>query len=726
MAEPEKPQSGGKPDEQEVKVRRQVNKMVIGVALGMAAAMAAAVYLAFNFVQDERQRDMQAWQIRLGIVADSRAAAVNEWVEQNFGVMREMAENASLQLYLTELTMAQGAKESVTDEAAQAGYLRNLLVATADRTGFKPPAPTGEVAANIEVAGVAGIALADAAGRPIVSTPAMPPISPKVRQAILKALEGQPALIDVFQGATNLPTIGFVLPIFGVQDDAEGSKGIGAVIGMRPIGKDLFDRLKQPGETEKTTETYLIRAAKGMVEYLSPLADGTPPLKRALTRDTPDLAAAFALEKPGGFAIKRDYKGDHALISSRPLANLPWVLVRKISQAEALQETETRLQTLLTVFVLIIIGVTVAIVAVWRHGSSVRATQAAEAFRVSSLRFENMSKFMRLVTNSQPTSIAAVDGTTTYTFANEPAASEAGLPPEDLLGKTMASVIGPVKAGKLAEINKHILASFEVAEKEDPETSVAKVRESHILNFELEDGEQQVIKSDHIPLRGDRDYPPGVLMILDDITEITREKRRSEEMLNQLINTLVNVVDRRDPFSTNQSANIAEVASCIGEEVGLENGDLKTLFVAGNLRNFGKIFILATVLTKTEEPTPAELEQIENCYRVSADLLENVTFEGPVVETIRQSGEHCDGSGPLGLSEDDILVTARILAVANTFVDLVTPRSYRDGRTFDEAIQNIMGETGSRFDRKAVTALLNYLENRGGRERWAHFGNKPQ
>src|SRR5690606_19236642 len=105
-------------------------------------------------------------------------------------------------------------------------------------------------------------------------------------------------------------------------------------------------------------------------------------------------------------------------------------------------------------------GVAIAIVAVWRHGTSVRATEAAERYRISSERFENISKFMRVVTNSQRTVIVAVDGTTTYTFANQTAADQAGISTEDMLGKTMASVMGPVKAAYFKDINAHILARF--------------------------------------------------------------------------------------------------------------------------------------------------------------------------------------------------------------------------------------------------------------------------
>ena len=69
----------------------------------MAVAVVLAVAGSFYFIEEEWQREVQAWQVRLGIVADSRSQAVNEWVDQNFAYMRELSENASLQHYMSEL-----------------------------------------------------------------------------------------------------------------------------------------------------------------------------------------------------------------------------------------------------------------------------------------------------------------------------------------------------------------------------------------------------------------------------------------------------------------------------------------------------------------------------------------------------------------------------------------------------------------------------------------------
>ena len=697
---------------------RRINPRVAGVVLTLAGILALATVFAFRYVEEERQRSVLNWQIRLGIVADSRAASVNDWIERNFAPLRDIAENASVQLYMTELLYDDGNIAGVTDEAAQAGYLRNLLVATANRNGFVPPPAAGEVPANVEKTGTAGIGLVDAAGRPIVATPDMPPLGGRVREAVIKALNGEPAIVDMYIGASGLPTIGFVQPVFALQGDTV--EGIGAVVGIRIVDDSLFERLKQPGDTTSTGETYLVRRGDVTVDYLSPLADGTPPLKRSLAPDTSDLAAAYALETPGGFAVKRDYGGEPVLMVSRPLAYFPWMLVRKISRAEALAASESRLRKTLVVLLLSVGCVAVTLYAVWRRGSYLRAAETAEKYRVTAERYENMTKFMRVVTNGQPTRIFAVDAEDRYTFANNRAADEVGIPAEDMLGKTMASVVGPAKAKGIAEVNRNVMRTF--AATDNPEQS----RETHILTFDDGPGaDTQVVKSEHIPLRGDRDYPPAVLVVLDDITELTRERRRNDAMLRELIDTLVSVVDRRDPYSAHHSMRVAQVGRCIAEDMALTEDEIAIVDVAGRLMNLGKIFVPADVLTRNGPLSAEERALLATTHQVSADLLCNVAFDGPVVETIEQLGEWWDGSGPLALKGDAILRSARILAVANAFVAMSGPRAYRRAMTFGQISLVLIEQADSKFDRRVVSALLNYVDNRGGSAKWGHFRDAP-
>ncbi|NHZ69948.1 MAG: hypothetical protein GWP20_01820, partial [Thermotogales bacterium] len=90
-----------------------------------------------------------------------------------------------------------------------------------------------------------------------------------------------------------------------------------------------------------------------------------------------------------------------------------------------------------------------------------------------------------------------------------------------------------------------------------------------------------------------------------------------------------------------------------------------------------------------------------------------------VLDTIEQKQEHLDGSGyPHGLSNDEILLTARILAVSNAFVALVSSRAYRDAVDIEQALNQLLQETGSKYDRHVVAALFHIAENRSDWSEW--------
>lgn len=721
---------------------RKVNKFVLAGGIVVAVMIVGAVVLAKLYVDEELKRETQAWQVRLGIVADSRTAAVNDWIDGNFKVLRELTQNASLQLYMSELATApepnavapasepQSAADSLLQgldgggvgggigASASHGFLRNLLIATAERSAFKAPPPVGEIAANVERVGVAGLGLVNKDADPIISTPDMPPISGRIKEAVRKALDGEPTIIDMYVGASGEPTIGFAMPVYAMQEGGAGARGIGAVVGIRLVDETLWEKLIQPGTLTKTAETLIVRKTGGKVEYLSPLRDGTGALKRTMALASPNLAVSDAINIPGSFVNNLDYSGDRVLMVSREVAQVPWILLRKISTSEALEPIETRLNFILGVFIAIIVIVTLTILFVWKNAASARASEALHKAQVSLERFENLTKFMRMVTDNQPTQICAVDRNTVYTFANMPVAEANGIPITDIKGKNMASIIGPVKAQEYSGLVKRVIDDFE--------------RQQKIFSFgdpEIEDPESenafQVVKVDGLPLRGDRDYPPGCLLVIDDITELQLARVKSEKMMKELIDTLVSVVDRRDPFSANHSSRVAEVSRAIAQEMGMDDIEVKTVDISGSLMNLGKIFVPEELLMKTENLSEDERMLVSNAYLTTVDLIEHVTFEGPVIETIRQFGETWDGKGPLGLKEEEIIGTARILAVANAFVGMVSPRAYRGAMPFRKVSDILMEQSDSKFDRKPVTALVNYLENRGGMRRWAHFRVDP-
>ena len=81
--------------------RERGSRSLLGLVAGIVSIVVAALagtYLVFVFVAGERDRDLRAWQTRLGIVADSRVAALDDWLRNRRAVLQDLAENASLQL----------------------------------------------------------------------------------------------------------------------------------------------------------------------------------------------------------------------------------------------------------------------------------------------------------------------------------------------------------------------------------------------------------------------------------------------------------------------------------------------------------------------------------------------------------------------------------------------------------------------------------------------------
>jgi putative two-component system response regulator len=97
-----------------------------------------------------------------------------------------------------------------------------------------------------------------------------------------------------------------------------------------------------------------------------------------------------------------------------------------------------------------------------------------------------------------------------------------------------------------------------------------------------------------------------------------------------------------------------------------------------------------------------------------AKTIADIDFEDEIAETIRQHHERLDGSGyPAGLKSGDILPEARVLAVADVVEAMVSHRPYRPALSIEEALSEIEGGSGVRYDAKAVAACVRlYREKR--------------
>lgn len=689
----------------DVPPRRWQSRTVLAIAaMALALVAAAGVALSVRFVETERERDLRGWQVRLGIVADNRAAAVNDWLARQIETVQGLAQNVSLQLYVTELAQAGGERGAVTDEAGQAEYLRNLLIVTADRTGFTGAPLGARVPANVPRVGGAGLAIVDAQARVLVATPDMPALDDRLA-AFVGARPQKPIVLDLYPGAGGQPTIAFFAPVLALQADPD-SAPIGGILGVKQVAAELFPLLSRPPTAEKTAESILVRRAAATIEFLSPTADGTAALERRMPADTPKLAEAFIVANPGGFALRRDYRDREVLVTGRAIDLVPWTLVHKVDRSEALAESDARLDRLLVVLLLGLAAIFAGFIAAWRHGASRRAAATAERLKALMQKLESQASLLRIVTDSQPAAMFIVDEQERVRFANRLVAERAGTPAEDLVGKPLSSVLGPAEAGRHRKLFRDAL------ERGTAQPAVQRI--------ETEAG-PRIVHVEYIPLPDAAGGLPKVLVVEEDITAPILERERRERTLRQLVRTLVALLDRRDPFAANHSQRVAAVARRVAEEMGLDRVEVETVEIAGSLMNLGKILVAPQILTRSGNLSDEELQHVRQSLQAGVDLLAGIEFDGPVVETLRHAQEQWGGGGPNGLRGDGIPVTARVIAVANAFVAMISPRAHRPAIDFDAAIRSLIDQCDAAFDRRVVAALINDLENRGGRQRWADF-----
>ena len=108
-------------------------KVSLIILLVIAIALFGAL-LIWNYAETERENAVRVWQVNMNLQADSQSREVSAWVEQQYSALSMLADNASLQLYMTEII--NNPEQATGEPLPEQGFLRNLLAVTAEKNGF--------------------------------------------------------------------------------------------------------------------------------------------------------------------------------------------------------------------------------------------------------------------------------------------------------------------------------------------------------------------------------------------------------------------------------------------------------------------------------------------------------------------------------------------------------------------------------------------------------------
>ncbi len=207
--------------------------------------------------------------------------------------------------------------------------------------------------------------------------------------------------------------------------------------------------------------------------------------------------------------------------------------------------------------------------------------------------------------------------------------------------------------------------------------------------------------------------------------ELERYKRRLEEMveertgqlqsaLGQLersyedtLRALGAAIDLRDGPTAGHSHRVALYSLKIAAELGLPEQELTTLSMGASLHDIGKLAIPDSILLKPGALSEEEWHIMRSHAQIGYDLVKQIPFLSEAAEIVLTHHERWDGTGyPRGLKGEEVLLGARIFAVADTVDAMTSDRPYRSAVSFNEAWEEIRRLSGIQYDSRVCDSFL--------------------
>ncbi len=199
-----------------------------------------------------------------------------------------------------------------------------------------------------------------------------------------------------------------------------------------------------------------------------------------------------------------------------------------------------------------------------------------------------------------------------------------------------------------------------------------------------------------------------------DIAVRAQVEEKLQHTLNSLrkavsmtIQVLVSAIEVRDPYTAGHQRRAANLARAIATEMRLPADDVEGIRMAGYIHDIGKLSIPAEILSKPTKLSAIEFSLIKEHSQSGYDILKDVESPWPLAEIIYQHHERMDGSGyPRRLKGNEIIIEARILAVADVVEAMASHRPYRPSLGIELALAEIEKNRGISYDGTVVDACI--------------------
>jgi PAS domain S-box-containing protein len=213
-------------------------------------------------------------------------------------------------------------------------------------------------------------------------------------------------------------------------------------------------------------------------------------------------------------------------------------------------------------------------------------------------------------------------------------------------------------------------------------------------------------------------YIQAIVRDISERKQAEEERQQSFDRLRKALGATVQsismIVEMKDPYTAGHQQRVSDLARSIATEMGLSADRRDFIRTASSIHDIGKISIPSEILSKPTKLTDLEFSLIKTHSQSGYDILKDIDFPWPVADVVLQHHERMNGSGyPQGLKGDDILLEARIIAVADVVEAIGSHRPYRPSLGIDFALEEISRNKGILYDADVVDVCLKLFREKG-------------
>jgi putative nucleotidyltransferase with HDIG domain len=174
------------------------------------------------------------------------------------------------------------------------------------------------------------------------------------------------------------------------------------------------------------------------------------------------------------------------------------------------------------------------------------------------------------------------------------------------------------------------------------------------------------------------------------------------------------VVESKDPYTAGHQRRVTHLACAIAQGMGLSQDQIEGIRVMGYLHDIGKIAVPAEILSRPGKINEFEFNLVKQHPMSGFEILKQIVFPWPVAQAVAQHHERLDGSGyPSGITGTEIILEARVLAVADVVEAMASHRPYRPAVGIKQALEEIVRHKGTLYDPEAVEACIRLFSEKG-------------